>query len=272
LNLEKNNNIKQKNIMAPFIVSVEGNIGSGKSTLIDCLKSNKNLKINNREVIFLPEPVKEWEEIQDKQGQNMIEKFYKDQYKYAFSFQFMAYISRLAILQKAIKKHPDAIIITERCLYTDKNVFCSLLFENDKIEDVNYAIYNKWFEHFLDKAQVDLYIYLRTDPVISDARIKIRKRSGENIPLDYLIKCNDKHQTWLNNEMDVLIIDGNKENGNHEMDNEWCNKINEKIQDYVIRQDHGTLPKYQLTDNCLRYLVAIFYLMLLNFIIKGLIS
>ena len=35
----------------------------------------------------------------------------------------MAYISRLIILKKELKKDWD-IIFTERCVYTDKNVFC----------------------------------------------------------------------------------------------------------------------------------------------------
>ena len=251
--------------MAPFIVSVEGNIGSGKSTLIDCLKSTKDLEIRGREVIFLQEPVKDWEEIQDKNGKNMIEKFYKDQCKYAFSFQFMAYISRLAILQKAIKQHPNAIIITERCLYTDKNVFCSLLYEDNKIEDVNYTIYNKWFDHFIDNAQIDMYIYLKADPVTSDARIKMRKRIGENIPLNYLIKCNEKHEKWLDEEMNVLVLDGNEENGNHEMDEKWSNEIIWSIKDYIIKQEQKIRTKYEFNENHFLCLVLLFCLTFLNF-------
>jgi len=251
--------------MAPFIVSVEGNIGSGKSTLIDCLKSNESLKIHDREIVFLQEPVKDWEEVQDKQGKNMIEKFYKDQNKYAFSFQFMAYISRLAILQKAIKQHPNAIIITERCLYTDKNVFCTLLHEDNKIEDVNFIIYNKWFEHFLDNAQIDMYIYLKADPVTSDKRIKMRKRAGENIPLNYLIKCNEKHENWLNKEMNVLTLDGDKENGNHEMDEEWSNEIIGSIKNYIKEQGQEIGKKYEFNENHFLCLVLLFCLTFLNF-------
>ena len=77
------------------IVSIEGNIGSGKTTL---LKKLKEKYVNNPNIIFLKEPVDEWEQIKDKDGQTMLQKFYADQQKYSFAFQMMAYISRLKIL------------------------------------------------------------------------------------------------------------------------------------------------------------------------------
>ena len=95
------------------IICVEGNIGSGKSTLVEKLKN----KYSNREdVCFLQEPVEQWLQIKDKDGTNILEKYYKDQHTYAFSFQMMAYISRLSILKKAIENPKYKYIITERCL------------------------------------------------------------------------------------------------------------------------------------------------------------
>ena len=47
------------------IVSIEGNIGSGKSTLLENLKKYYN---TNPNVIFLREPVDDWEKIKDKEG------------------------------------------------------------------------------------------------------------------------------------------------------------------------------------------------------------
>ena len=61
------------------IISVEGNIGSGKSTIVDILK--KYFK-NNSNIIFLQEPVDEWSEIKDKNGQTILSKFYENQKKY----------------------------------------------------------------------------------------------------------------------------------------------------------------------------------------------
>ena len=92
------------------IYSIEGNIGSGKSTLVKMMK--EQTKSDN--VIFVQEPVDIWNTIKDDNNETILEKYYKDQEKYAFSFQIMAYISRISILRKTIKKHPNAIIITER--------------------------------------------------------------------------------------------------------------------------------------------------------------
>lgn len=96
------------------IISIEGNIGSGKTTLLghvkEALKSNSN-------VIFLKEPVDDWETIKDKEGHTMLQKFYADQEKYSFPFQMMAYISRLVLLKEAVKLYPNATLVTERSLF-----------------------------------------------------------------------------------------------------------------------------------------------------------
>ena len=89
--------------MAAKVISIEGNIGSGKSTLLSHLKQSLSAE-NVPQIIFLQEPVDEWENIKDEQGNTMIQKFYGDQTKYSFSFQMMAYISRLALLKKSIEE------------------------------------------------------------------------------------------------------------------------------------------------------------------------
>ena len=107
-----------------YIISIEGNIGSGKSTFLSYLRNNCSSNI-----IFVKEPIDYWEQIKDREtNETMLQKFYKDQKLYSFSFQMMAFISRFSILRETIKQNPSAIIITERCLYTDKYVFAKMLF------------------------------------------------------------------------------------------------------------------------------------------------
>ena len=72
------------------IFSIEGNIGSGKSTLFEELKNVYSCIPN---IVFLEEPVSEWEKIKNKQGEPMLQLFYRDPKKYSFSFQMMAFIS-----------------------------------------------------------------------------------------------------------------------------------------------------------------------------------
>ena len=96
-----------------YIFSIEGNIGSGKSTIINNLKKTL-YNLNHRKVIYLPEPVDVWESIKDSSGKNIIECYYENQQENAFSFQMMAYISRIHQLRTAIKNNSGSIIITER--------------------------------------------------------------------------------------------------------------------------------------------------------------
>ena len=56
-----------------MLISIEGNIGSGKSTIIEYLKTLQNDKI-----IFVDEPVNEWLNIKDINGMNALDCFYKD--------------------------------------------------------------------------------------------------------------------------------------------------------------------------------------------------
>ena len=119
--------------MSPLIFSIDGNIGSGKSTIINHL-INSNITIENYNLIFLPEPVDVWNEIKDSSGVTILEKYYADPKKYAFSFQMMAYITRLSQIKMAIKNNPiNSIIITERCLFTDREIFAKMLYDSGQI-------------------------------------------------------------------------------------------------------------------------------------------
>jgi deoxyadenosine/deoxycytidine kinase len=74
------------------VFSIEGNIGAGKSTLIELLKDKL---VNDENIIFVSEPLDMWQNIQDNNGVNMLTKFYENQDKYAFPFQVMAFATRL---------------------------------------------------------------------------------------------------------------------------------------------------------------------------------
>jgi len=184
--------------------------------------------------VFLKEPVDEWETIKDENGITILEKFYENPSKYGFSFQIMAYISRLNIMKKEIKKNPNAIFISERSLFTDKLVFAKMLFDSGNIELINYKIYLKWFDTFADDFPVSKVIYVNTDPEICHHRIEKRSRTGEsNIPLDYLQNCHKYHNKMLDvNSLscvcqDQLLLNGNIDiYENREQLDEWIEQIN----------------------------------------------
>ena len=219
------------NFQSVKIISIDGNIGSGKSTLMGNLKAYFS---DNKNIVFLKEPVDEWETITDENGTTILEKFYENSSKYGFSFQIMAYISRLDVIRKEIKKNPNAIFISERSLFTDKLVFAKMLFDSGNIELVNYKIYLKWFDTFADDFPISKVIYVNTDPEICHMRIEKRSRTGEsNIPLEYLQNCHKYHNNMLNvNSVDCvcknqLVLNGNIDlYENKEQINEWIEQIN----------------------------------------------
>jgi deoxyguanosine kinase len=222
-------------------ISIEGNIGSGKSTLLANLREHYK---NNDNVIFLKEPVDEWAKIKDINGITILEKFYADQEKYSFSFQMMAYVSRIKVLRDTLKeKQQDNqnkkhyIIITERSLYTDKMVFAKMLYDSGKIEDVNYQIYLNWFDTFSGEFPVHKVIYVKAAPEKCYARIAKRSREGEeNIPLEYLTACSLYHDNMLDKSTDScvcneqLILDGNIDiYENKTQVDEWIQEIEQYI-------------------------------------------
>ena len=190
-----------------------------KITLKTIFKENGN-------IVFLREPVDEWEKIKDKDGNTMLQKFYANQQEYSFAFQMMAYISRLAILRESVrdimgKIHKQSscennkyIIITERSLYTDKYVFAKMLYDQGKIEDVKYQIYLNWFDEFAKDFPVNDVIYVNTDPEKCYERIHKRARVGEEvIPLAYLKSCHEYHNSFLDKTTGIkttqLVLNGN---------------------------------------------------------------
>ena len=222
-------------------VSIEGNIGSGKSTLLANLREYFK---NNKSVIFLKEPVDEWAKIKDKNGITILEKFYTDQEKYSFSFQMMAYVSRIKVLRDTLKEKNicqnqsnNYIIITERSLYTDKMVFAKMLYDSGKIEDVNYQIYLNWFDTFSGEFPVHKVIYVKASPDKCYERIVKRSREGEeNIPLDYLTACSLYHDNMLDKSAsncvcnEQLILDGNIDiYENKTQVDEWIQEIEKYI-------------------------------------------
>ena len=217
------------------IVSIEGNIGSGKSTLLENLRKHYS---NDTHIIFLREPVDDWEKIKDVDGNTMLKKFYSNQEKYSFAFQMMAYISRLKILRDTLKdiscqnSNEKYVIITERSLYTDKYVFAKMLFDQGNIEDVCYQIYLNWFDEFIKDFPINYSIYVNTEPEKCYERIHKRARDGEEvIPLQYLQDCHNYHEAFLNTTNKIylnnLTLDGNIDIYENElMVEEWLAKIN----------------------------------------------
>ena len=119
-----------------YIFSIEGNIGSGKSTLV------KKLKNANPNYYFLQEPVDIWKEITNSKNENILSKFYTDKKRYSYTFQNFAFITRICTLKNIINKihrltsiFKDKYLIVERSIYSDKHVFAKMLHDNNNYQN-----------------------------------------------------------------------------------------------------------------------------------------
>ena len=194
-----------------LIASIDGNIGSGKTTgkaklqeYIMSLKKKKTAADDS--IIFVDEPTCEWEQIKDDKGVPILTNLYKDVKRFAFRFQMMAYITRLKKIRQALRTPKVKLIITERCLLTDAHVFAKMLYDDGKIEQDEYDIYTRWFDEFAKEVEPSCIIYFKASTEVCMKRIQKRNRPGENISFDYLEECNKYHNEWLNSIPSKIII------------------------------------------------------------------
>lgn len=204
----------------PVIVSFDGNIGSGKS--MTCYEYEQYLKkrmsgeigdsrsvfptiTSIEEVCFLDEPVALWNQVCDKDGVNILTNLYKDIRANAFKFQMMAYISRLSLLRKAVNNPKIKLIITERSVETDRNVFAKMLYDVGDISHDEFQIYTLWFDEFLTDIPLSGIVYINASPEVCLARIGKRARKGETIQFDYIQRCHQYHEDWIHNKKCALL-------------------------------------------------------------------
>jgi deoxyadenosine/deoxycytidine kinase len=208
---------------------VDGNIGSGKSTKVQDLKRFYEQK-GRKDILFIQEPVDTWDSVVDKDGTPILVNYYKDNKRFAFRLQMLAYISRLKLLRDAIKQGYK-YIITERCVATDRNVFSKMLYDKGDIEQDEYIIYNKWFEEFITDVPIGAIVYIKANPDVCLERVNVRAREGENIPIEYLQECSKYHDEWIDKEnVPKLVIDANRDfNQNPESREETLKMIDEFI-------------------------------------------
>lgn len=185
-----------------MILTIEGNIGSGKSTLVKRLR-----KELSNVWTFLDEPVDEWLKLKDENDKSLIELFYSDKKRYSYTFQNYAYITRM---RKLMETKPHNVNVTERCVLTDKHVFAKMLTDDGYMNKMEDQMYNDWFDIFEKFAKIDLVVYIKTDPKVCDERIKIRAREGEDIPIEYLERLHEYHEKWINkiDTNKLLVLDG----------------------------------------------------------------
>lgn len=198
------------------IISLEGNIGAGKSSFLSILKEKLKDKVE-----FVDEPVQEWIEMKNNEGKNLLEVFYSNKKRWSYTFQNIAYITRMKHIVDIMMNSDKKVIIMDRSLEGDLNTFTKMLREDGDIDELEWVSYKKWNTFFSDYIGKDIkvnHIYLRCEPEVAYARIEKRSRGEEcGIPFEYIKKLHEYHDKWLlNNNENVLITDVNKDFVNDE--------------------------------------------------------
>lgn len=185
-------NVGGSNKSTPFVLEIDGLIGSGKTTLINkCLVpyfESKGLRVT-----IVKEPVDEWKEL--------LPLFYADPTKYAYLFQTVAFHDRVRECQDKWKNYSETsdIFITERGMLSDM-IFVKTLHEQGHINDVELKCYMKWWKLWgeLIPFKPDLFIYLSPSMETIMKRVKKRSRPGEE-------HVSEEYQTMLKKYHDEIF-------------------------------------------------------------------
>lgn len=170
---------------------LEGNIGAGKSTFLSLIE--KELPV---QVVY--EPHRKWQDVGP--GENLLDLFYKDTKRWAYTFQSYAFITRVIEQQEKAKHNPFSVQVLERSVYSDRYCFAKNCFEMGTLSSLEWKLYRDWFEWLVSSYSVRPagFIYLRTDPEICYQRLCKRSRTEEaGISFEYLSSLHEKHESWL---------------------------------------------------------------------------
>jgi len=246
-------------MLSPIIISIEGNIGAGKTTIVKELYKRFQ---DRKDIIFVKEPVDIWETIKDDDGETILQKFYKNPSKYAFQFQVMALTTRISLLRDTIRENPHCkVIISERCVNSDKEIFAKMLHDDNLINNLDYKIYRLMSDEHSKEFPIKGHIYINSDAEICYNRVQKRSRNGESgIELEYLLKCKKYHDVWLsnfdnwdcnNNTISTTILNLNTNNDatyniedTNDPGNIWINEIDK----YIHHQINTFTPDFMNID------------------------
>lgn len=173
------------------VLVIEGNIGAGKSTFLQLLE--KHLVIDP-----VYEPHQKWQNIGN--GENLLEKFYSDIRRWAYTFQTYAFVTRVLEQERKLKEATCDVQVLERSVFSDRYCFAKNCYEMGVMQSLEWQIYRDWFSWLVDgyATKPTGFIYLQADPQVCYDRLRKRNRQEESsVPLDYLKRLHEKHEQWL---------------------------------------------------------------------------
>ena len=167
--------------MQKKFIAVAGNIGAGKSTLVDLLSQRLG-----------------WQPFYEAVAENpYLADFYGNMHQWVFQSQVFFLANRLRS-HRQLSEHPTSVV-QDRSVYEDAEVFACNLYHQGYLSERDYRTYRALYEElaaFLPPP--DLVVYLRAPAGTLRARIDLRGRDFERtITHAYLDQLNGLYEAWM---------------------------------------------------------------------------
>jgi len=177
-------------------IAIAGNMGSGKSTLVEFLSRTYGVKP-------FYEPNDENPYLAD---------FYKDMKRWAYQSQLYFLSNKFRLHQELDRQ--SGVVALDRTIFEDAEIFATALMQMRKISKRDWETYQSFYGAILDAIQPpDLMIYLRCSMRTLRRRIRLRGRQMEqDVPLAYLKRLDRLYEKWIKSYTmsDVLVLDTDK--------------------------------------------------------------
>ena len=177
-------------------IAIAGNMGTGKSTLVEFLARTYG-------VMPFYEPNDENPYLAD---------FYKDMKGWAFQSQLYFLASKFRLHQE-LDRQPGVVAL-DRTIFEDAEIFATALHQMRKISKRDWQTYQSFYDAILDAIRPpDLMIYLRCSMRTLRQRINLRGRAIErNVPMAYLKRLERLYNEWIEtyDMSDVLVLETDK--------------------------------------------------------------
>ncbi len=207
-------------------IGVAGNIGSGKSTLVEKL-SGEPLSKTLLTTLAHNNTNAQVHVFQEEFNPTVLLAFYQDPARHALMAQIEFFNGRLDRQRKI--EHAQGIVLEDRTLAEDYHIFGKAQRIVGNMTEAEFLAYQRTFRLMTSKiAEPDVMIYLRANVETLKNRINRRGRPEEqSIPEKYLQTLNGLYEEFIREHVKcpVIIVDANEEAS----DNSYFHKITQRV-------------------------------------------